>query len=463
VTGAQLMQAVLASPDEVAPRLVYADWLTEQDEVRGEFIVLQCRPPDSDLAKLERERSLLVSHERPWLSELGLRLGEGTFVRGFVEKLTLTVERAREVLAALGSAAPIRELTLSSSVEDAGDVLRALERLPRLVDLDLRVERLAFPEIERLAAAPSLARLHRLALHGLDDEGVCTLIPSPHLAGLRVLHLSGRDFGVRGVQALLQSPHLTALGSLELHYNGPDIVPHLTDSPRLAQLHALGLGGVRLNGALAQRLARSPHVAGLTSLDLSSNAVGDEGVRALAGSPHLAGLVRLDLTHNQLTDEGALALARSPHLTRLASLELGWNELAPAGVLALLQHLGALTQLGLAHNELDDEEVQAIAQSPLLARLTRLDLRHNRLGDEGARALAQSPHARSLQELDLRANPLGDEGARALAQSPHLQGLRSLRVSDDELRHRLGWSLEGRLGEEALQCLRARFGARVRL
>jgi uncharacterized protein (TIGR02996 family) len=465
VTEARLLAAVLASPEDIAPRLVYGDWLLERGDLRGEFVLLQCQPDDSDLVKRERERSLLLAHERQWLQALGLRLGEGSFERGLVERLTLTVERAREVLAELGTRAPVRGLTLSSTVEDAGDVLLALSCLPGLADLDVRVERLAFPEVQRLAASPALARLSRLALHGLDDEGVCELMSSPHLTGLRALHLSGRDFGVRGVHALLQSPSLTALASLELHYNRPDIVPVLAGSARLAQLASLGLGGVHMSSALAQLLARSPHLGGLTSLDLSSNTVGDEGALALARAAHLGRLAQLDLTHNQLGDEGALALADSAGLGRLASLELGWNTLSPRGILALLRsaRLPLLTELGLAHNGLGDEEMAALAPSGALARLHRLDMRHNRLQDPGLRALISAPSARSLRELDLRANLLGDEGAYALIESPYLDDLRILRISDDDLRRRLGWSLEGRLGLEATQRLQDRFGARVRL
>src|SRR5436190_21672658 len=39
-----LLQAILDSPDDDTPRLVYADWLDEQGEtLRAEWIRLQCR------------------------------------------------------------------------------------------------------------------------------------------------------------------------------------------------------------------------------------------------------------------------------------------------------------------------------------------------------------------------------------------------------------------------------------
>ena len=42
VTEEELLAAVFAAPDDDAPRRVYADWLLERGDPRGEFIQLQC-------------------------------------------------------------------------------------------------------------------------------------------------------------------------------------------------------------------------------------------------------------------------------------------------------------------------------------------------------------------------------------------------------------------------------------
>lgn len=39
-----LLASVLASPDQIAPRLAYADWRTERGDLLGEFMRLQCTP-----------------------------------------------------------------------------------------------------------------------------------------------------------------------------------------------------------------------------------------------------------------------------------------------------------------------------------------------------------------------------------------------------------------------------------
>jgi uncharacterized protein (TIGR02996 family) len=57
-----LLAAIKESPADDAPRLVYADWLEEHGEPRGEFLRLQCAP-----ARLERgdpARAPLAERER---------------------------------------------------------------------------------------------------------------------------------------------------------------------------------------------------------------------------------------------------------------------------------------------------------------------------------------------------------------------------------------------------------------
>src|SRR5258708_18533071 len=41
-TDDEFIQTIIANPDDDTPRLIYADWLDEQGEPRGEFIRVQC-------------------------------------------------------------------------------------------------------------------------------------------------------------------------------------------------------------------------------------------------------------------------------------------------------------------------------------------------------------------------------------------------------------------------------------
>jgi uncharacterized protein (TIGR02996 family) len=87
-----LLAAIHERPAEDAPRLVYADWLLERGEVRGEFITLQFKRRAGGLSEAEakREQQLLKKHGRGWLGALApvLSFGKGysgtTFERGFI-------------------------------------------------------------------------------------------------------------------------------------------------------------------------------------------------------------------------------------------------------------------------------------------------------------------------------------------------------------------------------------------
>jgi uncharacterized protein (TIGR02996 family) len=78
---AQLLAAVQANPDDVAPRLVYADALSDAGDPRGEFIALQCRGADR-----ERQAELVAAHRDAWLGKLAplLEPSPTEFVDGFL-------------------------------------------------------------------------------------------------------------------------------------------------------------------------------------------------------------------------------------------------------------------------------------------------------------------------------------------------------------------------------------------
>lgn len=76
-----LLAAVYADPDALAPRLVYADHLTDLADPRGEFIGLQLRPWLDEAGKT-RVRTLLAQHREAWLAPLA-GLMNVRFWRGF--------------------------------------------------------------------------------------------------------------------------------------------------------------------------------------------------------------------------------------------------------------------------------------------------------------------------------------------------------------------------------------------
>jgi uncharacterized protein (TIGR02996 family) len=89
------LQAILDNPDDDAPRLIYADWIEEHGDPRGEFMRIQCQlaamsAEDPRRRRLERhEHDLLACHQDRWLGELRPLLSAWTFHRGFLNVISV--------------------------------------------------------------------------------------------------------------------------------------------------------------------------------------------------------------------------------------------------------------------------------------------------------------------------------------------------------------------------------------
>jgi uncharacterized protein (TIGR02996 family) len=336
------LQAILEDPDDDAPRLVYADWLEERGDPRGEFIRVQCHlarmgQGDPRCPALQyQEQQLLGAHWAEWLGPLpqGTILYEPIFRRGFLEEVSLG---PRTFL-------------------DLGEQLFRLHPLRRLSFLGPDEEQ----HFAALAASPLLARLTALCIRGINDRGAEVLAASPHLTRLTALDLPGGRLGPAGARALASSPAFQQLNSLSLYANviGPQGAEALAASPYLARLTCLNLGGLstrhgdvenNIGDRGVEALAASPYLTRLEQLTLYLNEIGDAGVRALAASPTLANLTELKLYGNPaITDAGVEALAASPHLARLRVLWLGAVGLAGARALAASPSLAGLGYLHLS-------------------------------------------------------------------------------------------------------------------
>jgi uncharacterized protein (TIGR02996 family) len=244
-----LLAAILDSPDDDLPRLIYADWLEESGRpFRAEFIRLQldlARLPGDDRRRPEleqRERALLRKHERAWLGPLRAWLGGWQFRRGLVEAVTLKARTLLKQAGTLFRLAPVRH----AEVRHADGFGHAL------------------------AECPLLSRLTSLRVRGFHAADAAHLIASAHLDNLTSLGLAEAGLQDRGVEALATSPLLAQLAELDLTCNS---------------LHDEGIVA----------LAESPNASRLESLDLSRNDIGEAGAVALAQSVGLAGLRWLSL------------------------------------------------------------------------------------------------------------------------------------------------------------------------
>lgn len=130
------LRAIAEAPDDDTPRLVYADWLTDQGDPRGEFIHVQCRLAhlgEDDLRRPEleeREHELLTLHQEAWLGPLCPQLCSWTFRRGFLDRVSFHAE------AYIEGAAPVLSpmvRRVEVDLSEFNDPQRAVEYLPESV------------------------------------------------------------------------------------------------------------------------------------------------------------------------------------------------------------------------------------------------------------------------------------------------------------------------------------------
>lgn len=125
----------------------------------------------------------------------------------------------------------------------------------------------------------------------------------------------------------------------------------------------------------------------LRVLDLSHNALSDSAADSLSVLLSLpdCGLEELYLDDNCIGDAGTSALAEALEINKgLRILSLNENKIPDAdgvcSLIRLLPKMPTLTELGLAHNRLGPQAVEALARSlPALSKLTSLNLAGNRL------------------------------------------------------------------------------------
>jgi uncharacterized protein (TIGR02996 family) len=266
------LQAILAEPDNDLPRLIYADWLEERGDPRGEFIRVQVeiarvQPGDDRLTQLrQREEELLSKYRRDWLGPLHSLAYQWHFKRGFPEEASLPAREFLHHAETLFRATPLRLVRLLK-VRDCVHELAACSHLRRLIGLHLTDNQ-------------------------MEDKGLQTLLSSPYLGSIQSLRLGNNWLGENSGRTVAEARHLQSLQTLSLSDNmlGDRGVVSLAGAAHLSRLTALYLGNNQVTDHGALALAESPHLRRLKTLDLGSvakgamqapNAIGSKGREAL--------------------------------------------------------------------------------------------------------------------------------------------------------------------------------------
>ena len=452
------LDTIVANIDDDAPRLVYADWLDEQgDRDRAEFIRVQvdrARRPAWDAAQVRlrlREQELLTQHGERWLAELPAIRGarwEG-FRRGVVAEVSFTsFEAMRASAHACRAVAPVEAVTVRWPRRREGS--RVATRIAELRELSLTGRPGGDDEIAWLADSPQLATLRSLRARGLWAEGLGRLVASPHLVGLKALHLPSNNLGNAGLSALTRFATMKVLEELDLsalarheRYNDDPIIRAagiraLLAWPGLARVRSLILSGNDLSRDGLRALVRAPACGSLKELSLRDGGLDGQAMAEFHSCLPGLRLETLDLGQNVLKDVGAEYVALAPCLGDLKVLRLDRCEIPLTGARLFAQKasfLGGLRQLDVGHNHFGSAGLAGLLESrpQSLHTLQMRDNDLNDLFDRGAELLAGSPASDALLEVDLSDNNLGPAAAQALGASAHLRGLLVLRLADNPI------------------------------
>jgi uncharacterized protein (TIGR02996 family) len=391
---ATLLAAILAAPDDDAPRLAYADWLAGRDDARAEIIRVQCElardgvEPRRSIELRKRSDELLKAHKE-WdapLRNLGLHCN---WKRGFPSTI---IGGGKKFLAArpLIAELPVDTLVLTADLKDTIGAVAASPELARFAELELSCG----AADDRVTAG-----------WALGDAGFATLVGSPHLSRLRRFTSGWNNLHADGLKALADAAFLPSLTTLCIR-----------DNPSTA-------------GGFAA-LAKPPRLQKLRGLDLFRCFVGAEGAAALAAA-EMRDLEWLRLAESRVETAGAVALAGSASLGNLRKLELGSCGIKGEGAAAIARspHLRSLVELGLTRNAIGPDGALAFAAAVERTVLRSLDLAGNVIGVEGARALAGSDAMPALTSLNVSENNLGVDGVTAFVEGKGLTALRSLYIN----------------------------------
>ncbi|MGI9473901.1 MAG: TIGR02996 domain-containing protein [Rubripirellula sp.] len=434
--GRLFLEEVLASPEDDAPRLIYADYLEEQGDPRGEFIRLQCELDRLDsldthyLDVLHRCSEILQSHQAEWADGFQHDVRKIGYTRGFIQDVSM---RARAFLkdgANLYRSSPIHWLRLLY-LKGSG---------------------------ERIAASEALQNVRALDLAGLTipDQDLVALLTSSNLSHVESLNFSHYEMFYSGEvgAALAAMPAAKTIRWLEIPC-GDEFLHSISRGDGFPKLEHLGVGtafaesglaglanlqvpsltslkcGSTLNVSDTEVLAQLP-VQQLDVLNLRATGVPARGLLRLAERGALDSLRTLNLRNCGLGIRTADVLFAEQRLGNCESLDLSLNRNLGQGrrPRSLVEHLVAHEAISrlkhLSVSGLLPGDLSTLAACPRLAGLRTLALDSSQLGAGDLAALADSPIADSLQKLSLISCDASLEAIISMAAErpfPHLISL----------------------------------------
>ncbi len=194
-TAGELLAEIYRAPHLDDARAVYADWLGERDDPRGELISLQLSPEQTP-AMRARQAQLLDAHGRSWIGPIEpvIALSCAVFRRGFLAEAEVFVQTRKDASKYCKEPAwgTVEVLHFAvGSVQRAAPTMTALRRISRLRDNAVR----------RLCDASHTWPIRDLVCR-IDEPAVLSAL----LASDRLPHLDRLELGGAAVRDLAPGP-----------------------------------------------------------------------------------------------------------------------------------------------------------------------------------------------------------------------------------------------------------------
>lgn len=369
---------IFANADDDAPRLVYADWLAEHGDPRGEFIHLQIQRAalkhgSSQVRRLrKRELELLRENEDDWVGPFADLAERYEFRRGFVSHVKLGLSRFLKCVDELFQHAPIDSLILRLGASRTRQFFEVpqLRKLRSLVLKKSRLDEAAMRAFQDCGHFEDLRHAEfdqcELSPHG------CRVLAETHLPNLKSLDLSGNTaIGGEGATAIVEKLTWLEMLSLCFCYTGDEAAAAVAGTA-MPSLRNLGLGWCDISRKGVAQLAKATGLKSLRRLDLSVS----KGAVELADS-ELTNLEELDLSHTHVSDADLEAFIKSETLGNLRRLILN----AVTGPTS--------------------RSIRALARSPFLGQLERLCIQFPGMRKDDVLTLVESEYIQRPGVLDV--------------------------------------------------------------
>lgn len=368
-TERALIQALRKDPDDLAARLVYADWLTAHDDVRGELIRLHCAlestsPCDPTWKELRsRARAVEPQYTR---AIAGDTQSSGLALRkGLVRVLATNVAGLSRASTAIANH-PIDELAIE--LDDRG--------LRRLAHVEL-------PGLPRLHVFGSVGQTRYASHYRFLEIDALAAVTMPHVLALKISSVAATPEAWGRWLAQANMPALRSLHIDRCHVD-PSLIGALAESAGLSSLETLTLSSCR-------RLSNT----------LVSGMPAAVARQLAAGSPRASWV---------------------EPISKLAASDLG----------AQMRELHVLAWQGRVDSAIMDDVVRALFSPESRLRLSALSLTSCDVGEGALAFIEGSPRARLLRRLDLSFTRVGARAMAAALRSGRLQALEELRFEQGD-------------------------------